>query len=77
MKVMKVKELMERLKKFDGELRVVVDGYEGGLSDIVMVRNIQLQIDCHKEIDCFGNHDEMRSKSGKSEAGVYISQYDR
>lgn len=32
---MTVKELMEELKKYDENLTVIVDGYEGGAEDLV------------------------------------------
>jgi hypothetical protein len=35
---MKIKELIEQLKKYDPEMLVVVNGYEGGWDDINIIK---------------------------------------
>jgi len=35
---MKIKELIEQLKKYDPEMLVVVNGYEGGRDDINIIK---------------------------------------
>jgi len=39
---MKVKELIERLSQENPEMRVVVNGYEGGYNELKNVRHIQI-----------------------------------
>ena len=53
---MKVKELIENLQKFDPNMRVMVDGYEGGLDDPQEPRENLVVLDYH-EHSYYGRHE--------------------
>jgi hypothetical protein len=40
-----VRELIEKLKEFDGDMRVVVSGYESGYEDCKVVKQIKIDLD--------------------------------
>jgi hypothetical protein len=51
------KELKEILKSFPDDFRVLVDGYEGGFSEISTVAKIKVELDIHSE-SFYGPHDD-------------------
>lgn len=56
---MKVLELIAKLKEFDGELEVLVDGYEGGCGEPSAVEGIEIRVDYSKGSDYCGPHVEV------------------
>lgn len=60
-----VKELIEKLKTMPQEAIVLLDGYEGGLSDIGTIKTASVDLNVNKE-DYYGPHEE--SDSGSTEA---------
>jgi hypothetical protein len=60
---MKVKELIEQLQKFDPETLVMVDGYEGGYSDILELHKIPIKLNYHKDW-YYGKHEECDAITG-------------
>lgn len=58
--IMTVKELIEELKKYPPETRVVVDGYEGGYDDVASLKNASLVLDAYV-VDWYGPHAEESS----------------
>ena len=55
--MMTIKELKEVLKSFPDDLRVLVDGYEGGFSEISTVAIVKVELDIHSE-SFYGPHDD-------------------
>lgn len=55
---MKIKELIKKLKEFDPELEVVVDGYEGGCDYPRSIDKIEIKKNYHNGSYC-GNHEEI------------------
>lgn len=53
----KVKDLKAELAKYPDDTIVLVDGYEGGLADIGLVKSIKVKLDVNKE-DYMGPHEE-------------------
>lgn len=53
---MKVRELIELLSKQDPELRVIIDGYEGGYSDVEEVEVIKIALNVNPP-GVYGVHD--------------------
>jgi hypothetical protein len=54
---MKVKDLILRLQKCNPENIVVVDGYEGGVSELKNIRaSVEVSLDVNKE-DYYGTHE--------------------
>jgi len=53
----KVKDLKSELAKYSDETIVLVDGYEGGLADIGLIKSIKVKLDVNKE-DYIGPHEE-------------------
>ena len=45
---MKVKELIEKLQRYDSEQMVVINGYEGGDDEIKEVKEIKLKLNVNK-----------------------------
>jgi hypothetical protein len=52
----RVKELIEKLQKYDPETMVVVNGYEGGYDEIEEVEEIKLQLNVN-EAWYYGKHE--------------------
>ena len=44
---MTVKELIEKLKEFDENMRVVVAGYEGGVDDATLADAVKIKLNQH------------------------------
>lgn len=57
---MTVKELIEKLQQLDPELRVFVEGYEGGYNDVDKLREEIIALDFHEEW-YYGKHEEIRN----------------
>ena len=68
---MTVLELIKILESKNPSSRVVVSGYEDGLSDIGNVRDIALKINVNSE-DYYGPHEEV--DSGEDEKAIYIAR---
>lgn len=58
---MKVNELIERLKEFDPETMVIVNGYEDGYDEIVNVKEKMIDLNVHSEW-YYGSHDDGEEK---------------
>lgn len=67
---MTIKEMIEILKTMPMESIVVVDGYEGGYSDILCPKQIKLKLNVHLE-DYYGPHEET---SGADTEAVLIGR---
>lgn len=63
---MNVAQLIEKLKNYPQDLRVVVHGYEGGYDDVDTFENLKIVLDYNtawyygKHEDVCGIHDEAR-----------------
>lgn len=74
---MRVWELIAALKTFPDHFRVVVDGYEGGLSDIDPLQRVTLVLD-YNDCGCYGPHANLRNtikikaRGKKQEEAVYL-----
>jgi hypothetical protein len=55
---MTVKELIEKLKSYPAEVRVLVDGYEGGFSEISAVSKTKVKLNANTE-SYNGPHEEI------------------
>jgi len=53
---MNVRELIEKLQEMDQTARVVVRGYEGGVSDIEGAATVMIAVDVHTEW-YYGKHE--------------------
>lgn len=53
---MKVKDLVKILLTFDQELDIVINGYEGGVTEYVHVETAKVACDIHKEW-YYGEHE--------------------
>ena len=55
---MNVQQLIEELQKYPPEMRVIVDGYEGGYSDCKPPESTQIRLNVHaKDEWYYGRHD--------------------
>lgn len=54
---MKIRELIEELKKEDPEKMVVIEGYEGGFTPPRVIRPIKLRLNVHSDW-YYGPHEE-------------------
>jgi hypothetical protein len=74
---MNVQQLIEELQKHPPEMRVIVDGYEGGYSDCNPPESTQIRLNVHDE-DCwyYGRHDEENypfgDKGGAKETALLL-----
>ena len=50
-------ELIENLKQFPSDTRVIVSGYEDGYNDISDVKKVTIKLNVHKE-EYYGAHAE-------------------
>jgi len=55
---MRIKELIEKLKSYPNDLKVLVDGYEGGFSEISVVTKTKVKLNTNTE-SYNGPHDEV------------------
>lgn len=56
---MTVKELKEILRSFPDGLQVLVDGYEGGFSEVSSVNTLKVKLNVHTE-SYYGPHDAVK-----------------
>ena len=68
---MKVKELIEKLKEFDPDTRIVVDGYEGGVDDLLELENIKIKLDVNKAW-YYGSHEEIIGEEKFDEFAIRV-----
>lgn len=59
--------LIDRLSKFPGGMRVVLDGYEGGVCDVTKLRCVCIKLDCNNNSSIYGRHEIV----GASGTGFY------
>jgi hypothetical protein len=52
-----IAELIEKLREFPQDARVIVNGYEGGYEDVTGVNAIPIKLNVHTE-DYYGPHDD-------------------
>ena len=56
---MNVQQLIEELQKYPPEMRVIVDGYEGGYNDCKPPKSTRIRLNVHDEDDwSYGRHDD-------------------
>lgn len=60
---MTAKELIEKLKQFSPETRIVVAGYEGGYNDIDRIEEVYIEVDSEKRW-YYGRHKESERDKG-------------
>ena len=66
---MTVAEFIEQLEKHPSDARVVVDGYEAGVDDLLEVKEQLLKLN-HYEEWYYGEHE--KSKDGSGESAIYL-----
>ena len=54
---MTIKELKEKINSYPDDLRVLVDGYEGGFSEISEVKKTKVKLNVHTE-SYYGPHED-------------------
>ncbi len=62
---MNVGQLIEILKNYPQDLRVVVSGYEGGYNDVNTFENIKIVLDYNDEW-YYGRHEDVESLYGNN-----------
>ena len=72
---MTVQELIEALQAYDPTMRVMVDGYEGGLCDVsrslIDTAEVALDIEAHKGAWYYGPHETANEvQDDDSHAGI-------
>jgi len=56
---MNVQQLIEELQKYPPEIRVIVDGYEGGYSDLESLKTKQIRLNVRDKDEWrMGRHDD-------------------
>jgi hypothetical protein len=65
---MNVGQLIEQLKNYPQDLRVVVSGYEGGYNDVDTFENIKIVLDYHEAwyYGYYGKHEDVESLYGNN-----------
>ena len=64
MNTISVSALIAKLKEFEPNLPVVVQGYEGGFDDVTSASKISIQLDANQE-DYMGRHEQAGDKPGQ------------
>jgi hypothetical protein len=62
---MNVGQLIEQLKNYPQDLRVVVRGYEGGYNDVDTFENLKIVLNYHEEW-YYGKHEDAESLYGNN-----------
>jgi len=57
---MNVGQLIEQLKNYPQDLRVVVRGYEGGYNDVDIFEKLKIVLDYHSEW-YYGKHEQLKT----------------
>lgn len=68
---MRVKDLIIELQKLNPELMVVVDGYEGGVSELKIVGEITVELNKNNEW-WWGEHDECDPNNDEAVTVCYL-----
>jgi hypothetical protein len=68
---MKVKELIEKLQKYDSEQMVVIYGYEGGYDEVDKINEIKLKLNVNKAW-YYGKHEIVDDNEDFDCVAVYI-----
>ena len=77
---MNVQQLIEELQKYPPEMRVIVDGYEGGYSDCNPPESTRIRLNVHEEDKWYyGRHDGENypfgdNKNGAIETALLLSR---
>ena len=69
---MTIKELIEKLKDYPEDTRVIVDGYEGGYEDVNNVDIIHIKLNVNSA-DYYGPHDSCKADE-KDETAIHIGR---
>jgi len=69
---MTIKELIEKLKEYPENMRVILDGYEGGYEDIKIIRTLPIQFNVNSA-DWDGPHDSCKEDE-KDETAIHIGR---
>lgn len=64
---MNVKELIEEWKKYPQDIRVIVNGYEGGYDDVESINKIKLLLNQNEEW-YYGKHESVEKEEDKVNA---------
>ena len=72
---MNVGQLIEQLKNYPQDLRVVVRGYEGGYNDVDTFENLKLVLDYHSAW-YYGKHEDVESLYGNNAAQLKTTAVD-
>lgn len=67
---MNVTDLIDLLSKFPPAARVVVDGFEGGLEDVIVVDAVNIRADVNQDADYYGRH--LVDATHPSESAVWL-----
>ena len=54
---MKVEQLIKKLKRYDPEWMVVVDGYEGGVEELQECHFVSIALNVNPSMSCCGPHE--------------------
>ena len=74
-------ELIQALNDIDGDFNVVISGYEGGVSEVSNIDNVQIVKDVHdasawyygRHEICDGEYDRKKYKDKEKHPAIYIS----
>lgn len=72
---MKVEDLIKKLQKFDPELSIVVDGYEGGVTEKVIVKETFSELNVNDKW-YLGEHEPQTKLGVNVEKFINISRFD-
>ena len=72
---MNVGQLIEILKNYPQDLRVVVRGYEGGYNDVAIFEKLKIVLDYHSAW-YYGKHEDVDSLYGNNAAQLKTTAVD-
>lgn len=68
---MTAQQLIEELQQFNPEMRIFVNGYEGGYEDVTISEIREIALDVHTDEDWwYGRHEDAASELAKGKAIV-------
>jgi hypothetical protein len=70
MQVMNVRQLIEELQKHPPEMRVIVNGYEGGYCDTDSLKQKTIRLNVHGRCLYYGPHDDAADYPLGDEKGI-------
>jgi hypothetical protein len=72
---MNINELIEQLKNYPPDMRVILDGYEGGYADVISLHKKEIYLNVNSDIATwyYGSHEGASDNKNGDETALVVS----